>query len=356
MVLARHGPQQHAVRAMPQFLSAGAWDEAPIRCRHGQAVERDRGDDQGVVLLAGRDVPTPGPKSVGVTRQDGGALGTRANGHAGGFLGYASHPGYPLVDRRLSVPQAWLEDEAEAERRQACGIPEGVAFTPQPRRGWTLLQAVHPADGRRCRGVACDEALGRETTRRDHSAGVGLWYDAEVPHDTRGGRARPATAVPGWSGRGRQPTRARVVAGAGEPHAGAVIAAAMPASAGSQQTIQAGSQGPRVADFATLRVITGRDGWPGPEVWLLLRRHPLTGALHTSRSHASQGTPLASLVRMRGRRWPMAPCVEDGKQYLGRGDDDVRSWPGGHHHRTLCILDHGFLVRLQCRFKKTPRA
>jgi len=160
----------------------------------------------------------------------------------------------------------------------------------------------------------------------------------------------------GGHGRGRKPTRARVVAGAVEPQAVAVIAAAVPASAWSQQTMKEGSQGPRVADFATLRVITVRAGLPGPEVWLILRRHPLTGELKPSLSHASQGTPLASLVRMSGMRWPIATGFEDGKQSLGMGDDEVRSWQGWHHHLTLCLLDHCFLVRLQCRLKKTPRA
>ena len=49
-------------------------------------------------------------------------------------------------------------------------------------------------------------------------------------------------------------------------------------------------------------------------------------------------------------------CFEDGKQSLGMGDYEVRSWRGWHHHMTLCILDHFFLVRLQCRWKKKPRA
>jgi SRSO17 transposase len=35
------------------------------------------------------------------------------------------------------------------------------------------------------------------------------------------------------------------------------------------------------------------------------------------------------------------------------GDDEVRSWPGWHHHMTLVILAHFFLVRLQRRLKKS---
>ena len=38
------------------------------------------------------------------------------------------------------------------------------------------------------------------------------------------------------------------------------------------------------------------------------------------------------------------------------GDYEVRSWRGWHHHMTLCILAHHFLVRLQLRLKKNAPA
>ena len=60
----------------------------------------------------------------------------------------------------------------------------------------------------------------------------------------------------------------------------------------------------------------------------MLRRHVWTGALKTSLSHAPAQTPLTTLVRMSGRRWPLDTCVEEGKQFLGLGDDEVRSWRG----------------------------
>jgi SRSO17 transposase len=110
-----------------------------------------------------------------------------------------------------------------------------------------------------------------------------------------------------------------------------------------------------VADFATLRVIAVRDGLPGPEGWLILRHNRLTGELKTYLSNAPVDIPQVTWVRMSGMRWPIETCFEDGKQRLGMGDYAVRSWRGWHHHMTLCVLDHFFLVRLQCRLKKPPR-
>ena len=113
-----------------------------------------------------------------------------------------------------------------------------------------------------------------------------------------------------------------------------------------------GSKGPLVADCATVRVIARREGLPGPEVWLVLRRNAQTGDLKTSVSNAPADTALPRLVRLSGMRWPMETCFEDSKQSLGMGDDEVRSWRGWHHHMTFCILAHGFLVRVRRRLKK----
>jgi SRSO17 transposase len=355
MVLALEGTSQKAVRAMQQFLTEGAWDDEAILTRHWQEVEQALGDEEGVLTLDGSDFPKQGTHSVGVKRQYCGELGKRANCQAGVFLGYASPQGYTLLDRRLYLPQEWLTDEAYADRRRACGVPAETVFTTKPMLGWAMIQAVVQAGTLRCRWVACDEAFGRDTTLLDHVAGLGLWYYAEVPHDTRVWQARPATAIPPWSGRGRKPKRAQLVVGAAEAQSVAAIAATVPASGWAQHIIKEGSKGPIVAEFAMARVVAVRDGLPGPEVWLILRRNVCTGELKTYLSNASPQTPLSTLVRTSGMRWPIEICFEEGKQFLGLGDYEVRSWRGWHHHMTLCILDHFFLVRLRCRLKKTPQ-
>jgi len=187
----------------------------------------------------------------------------------------------PLLDRRLYVPQEWVEDDAYAERRRRCGVPTDLPFKTKPTLGWEMIQAIHRAQTLRVRWVTCDEALGRDTSLLDHLDGIGLWYCAEVPHDTQVWRHRPATAVPLWAGQGRNPTRTRVLAGAAPLEEVGQWAAALPADHWTQHTIKEGSKGPRVAHFAALRVIAVRGGLPGPRVWLVVRRNRLTGELKT---------------------------------------------------------------------------
>jgi SRSO17 transposase len=139
MVLALEGAKAKAVRTMPRFISEGAWEDEPILHRHRQAVEPPVGEDDGVLTLDGSDVLTQGQESVGVKRQHWGEVGKRANGQAGGYVGYASRGGDPLWDRRLAWPHEWVEEGAYAERRQRCGVPQGRTFTTKPTLGWEML-------------------------------------------------------------------------------------------------------------------------------------------------------------------------------------------------------------------------
>jgi SRSO17 transposase len=356
MVLAMRGDDANAIRGMQQFVGAGAWSDQPLLERHWCEVDQTLGDEDGVLTLDGSDFLKQGRESVGVKRQYCGEVGKRANCQAGVFLGYASYAGYTLLDRRLYLPQEWVEDDSYADRRRTCGVPHDITFKTKPELGWDMIRTVVDHQVLRCRWVTCDEAFGRDSALLDQVAGSGLWYFAEVPHDTRVWRQRPETAVPQWSGWGRKPTRARLCPGQAEAEEVKAVAASLPSAQWSRQLIKEGSKGPLVADFAVSRVVAVRDGLPGPEVWLVLRRNLETWELKTYVCNAPTATSLKTLARLSGMRWPIETCFEEGKQYLGLGHYEVRSWRGWHHHMTLCLLAHFFLVRQQQRLKKTSAA
>jgi SRSO17 transposase len=356
MILALQGADANTVRAMQQFISAGAWHDAPILRQHWREVDTTLGDEDGVLTLKGSDFLKQGQRSVGAKRQYCHKVGKWANCQAGVFLGYASVYGYTLVDRRLYLPQEWIKDEAYATRRRKCGMPADLVFQTKPELGWEMIREVSDDQRLRCRWVTCDEVFGRDTAFLDQVARRGLWYCAEVPHDTQLLLHHPATAVPQWSGCGGTPTCWRLGGGQAEATAVAAVAASVPAGIWQRCVIKEGAKGPIVADFACRRVVAVREGLPGPEVWLLLRRHVDTAALTTYVCNAPPATALETLVRMSGMQGSIETCVEECKQYLGMGDYEVRSWRGWHHHMTLCILAHFFLVRQQQALQKTPRA
>lgn len=349
MTLALKGDDQNEIRAMQHFISEGAWDDLKVLRQHWREVAVDLGDEDGVFTLDGSDFPKQGGDSVGVKRQHCGELGKIANCQAGVFVGYASSKGYTLLHSALYLPEEWGKDKAYAELREKCGVPEEVEFRTKPQLGLDMLQAILGEGTLPGRWLACDEAFGRSPGFLDQVADLGLWYYAEIPHDTRVWCARPHTHIPAWSGKGREPTRERLVDGEPAPQTIRYIADALSARVWTRHTIKEGRKGPLVADFAFLRVVAVREGLPGPEVWLILRRAVSTGELKAYLCNAPPHTPPATLVRISGMRWPIETSFEDGKQLVGLGDYQVRSWTGWHHHMTLCVLAHFFLVRLQVR-------
>jgi SRSO17 transposase len=338
------------VQALQQFISLGAWDDAAVLQAHQHLVADTLGDaDTAVLIIDGCDFPKQGTYSVGVARQWCGALGKVANCQASVVACYASQRGYTLVERRLYMPKQWFSP-AYQDRRDRCGVPADLAFQTQPELAWTLIERLHKPQVLPFEWVIGDEHFGNNPVLLDRIAATNLRYLMEVPHDTLVWRERPATAVPPPSGKkGRPPQRARLLADA--PAASRVdVVASDSALRWHYYQIQEGAKGPLVAAFAFVRVVAVRDGLPGPDQWLVLRRSVgERPQLKTYLSNAPATTAHATLVGKSGMRWPVEASILECKSELGMDHYEVRGWVGWHHHMTMTLLAHHFLVRQRCR-------
>jgi SRSO17 transposase len=355
MLLHSEGDDANKIRAMQHFISEGAWDDDAVLAQHAKEVNKDLGEADGVLIIDGSDFPKQGNDSVGVKRQYCGELGKVANCQAGVFLAYASRQGYTLLDRRLYVPKEWLKDEAHADRREACGVPENLSFKTKPELALERVKHLHEAGSLSYRWLTCDESFGRDSAFLDAVANY-TSYLAEVPYDTRVWLSRPETDLPQWSGKGRKPSRQRLKAGSAKAQPVDKLAHALPETSWQRLSIKEGSKGPMLADFACLSVVSVRKGLPGPEQFLILKRDVFSADIKYYLSNASKDTPLKEFARVSAMRWPIESCFEEGKQELGMGDYQLRGWTGWHHHMTLVILAHFFLVSLKLRLKdKAPK-
>ncbi len=363
------------VRALQQFIGAGAWDDAALLVAHERLVAETLGAADGVLILDGRDVPKRGGHSVGVAAQWCGATGKIDNCQAGVFLGYASRQGYTLLDRRLYVPKPWFTD-AFAARRRACRLPADHTFQTKAELAVELVEGWQRRGALPATWLVCDEWFGRQQALLDRVAAVGLRYLAAVPRnthvwplrepaDSRRARPRPRAWVPprAASGKGRLGTPARLHPDSPPALPLTAVAAQVPGRRWQRFRIAAGRKGPIVAAFVALRAVASRSGYreglPGPEVWVLIRRavpsgertdgQPRAPELKYYRSNTPAETPLAELIRICGMRWAIECCFAAGKGERGMDHYELRSWPGWHHHMTLVILAHHFLVRRRRR-------
>jgi SRSO17 transposase len=334
------------VQALQQFISLGAWDDTAVLESHQQLVADTLGDkDTGVLIIDGCDFPKQGNHSVGVARQWCGALGKVANCQASVVACYASQHGYTLVDRRLYMPKSWFTRTYQ-DRREKCAVPADLAFQTQPELAWALIETLHNQQILPFQWVIADEHFGNNPVLLDRITAADLNYLMEVPHDTLVWRERPTTVVPPPSGKkGRPPQRAQLVAEAANPCRVDALAAD-PRLRWRYYQIQEGAKGPLVAAFAFVRVVSVRDHLPGPDQWLVLRRSlGERPQLKTYLSNAPATTSHSTLVHMSGRRWPVESAIEECKSEVGMDHYEVRSWRGWHHHMTMTLLAHHFLVR-----------
>ena len=142
----------------------------------------------------------------------------------------------------------------ENKNEPEIAISKRKTFKTKPQLGLEMLSSIVAEKSLSVRWLTCDEAFGRSTGFLDQVSQLGLWYFAEVPHNTRTWTSAPQVELPTWSGRGRKPTKKRVVEGEAPPVTVLELANSIPETEWSRHIIKEGSKGPIVADFAFRRV------------------------------------------------------------------------------------------------------
>ena len=112
-----------------------------------------------------------------------------------------------------------------------------------------------------------------------------------------------------------------------------------------------GSKGPIVAEVSIRRVRDNREGKPGQELWLIIRRFE-GGRLKYYLSNAPEDIDVEELKGALMRRWPIEQCFEEGKKYLGMDHYEHRSWQSWSRHMLYVFLALLFLLRVRLKFKK----
>jgi SRSO17 transposase len=332
------------IRSMQAFIGASPWRCAPLLHQHQQVVAQTLGEDDGVLLVDESGMPKQGQHSVGVAAQYCGALGKVANCQVGVFVAYASRNGYTLVDGQLFVPECWFDD-AHAAVREEVGLPSDLTFLTKPQLAVALVHAIMERATLPVQWVAADALYGDSPAFRDAIAEAGLWYFTEVACSTLIWRRHPAVIIPPWSGKGRKPTKQRLKTPTNQAYRVDELLKRLPKTTWVRGTVKEGSKGPIVCDFAFVRVTEARQGLPGPRLWLIIRRNLADPSeVKFYLSNAPETIEAVTLVRMCGIRWPIELTFEEGKGEVGMDQYETRSWLGWHHHMTLVMLAHHFLV------------
>jgi SRSO17 transposase len=314
------------------FVGCGVWDDEKVMAELQRHVREELAEPEGVIVLDPSAFPKKGTHSCGVARQWCGRLGKQENCQLGVFLAYASSKGHALLDRRLYLPEDWVDDPV---RRQEGHVPADVTYRKTWEIAHDLLRRSGP--GMPHKWVVGNDEFGRASEFRAALRGDGERYVLDVPCNTNirdlDGRRPPRKK--GCRGRKRKVPFVRVDTWARK----------LPADRWTRFTIRAGAKGPLAVEAVWARVCAKLKRRIGPEERLLVIRtlDPQPDWTY-SLSNASADEPLAELVRARSSRHQIEEVLEEGKGEVGLAHYEVRSWVGWHHHVTLALLALWFLV------------
>src|SRR5215217_4174479 len=227
------------------LLGRAQWDVEAVRDDLRPYVREHLGASQAVLVVDETGFLKKGRHSAGVARQYSGAAGRIENSQVGVFLAYGSRKGHALVDRRLYLPEPWVDD---TERRRAAKVPEEVRFRTKPAIARGMIARALDA-GVPCGWVLGDAVYGADRRLRMMLEGRGQPYLLGV--------------------RGNDTVWAELDGRLGQ-HAPEALARALPPQAWRRLSAGAGSKGERLYDWARVRLV--RLQQPPWDHWLLVRR------------------------------------------------------------------------------------
>jgi len=333
-------------RAMQNFMQDAPFDDARMFKIYKDELSSRVADPGGMLSCDSTEFVKKGKHSVGVLRQYCGRLGKTENCQSGVFIGYASQRGYGLVDYELFMPEKWFTGEYKDLRVIECSVPVDVTFKTKPEMAAEMLSNAFHSGLFPAKWIGCDSFFGNNKPFLD-SLPKECFYFTDIHSPTMVFTSMPEVAVPEYSGRGKRPTRLK----ASFPAVQVSRIATDDSLSWEKVILGEGSKGPIIADVKALRVIECRDGLPGAEAWLYIRR--LTnGELKFSFSNAPADIQRAELHRAAIMRWPIKQCFEEGKSYLGMDHCEARSWTAWHRHIMFVLIAHLFILEVRQRFKK----
>jgi len=340
-------------QSLHHFVGNSPWKEEALIDSIQKTISDRIGDpEDGCIHMDESGFPKQGNASVGVKRQYCGRLGKVENCQVGVFLGYTKDSYRILMDKRLYLPEEWIEDQA---RRKQCDVPENIVFQTKAKLGLEMVRKVQKR-GVPFGWIGLDCYYGQQQWLLAELETDGLLYIADIPCDTRVWLELPKTEIPVRKGkRGRKPTVLKVAEEEKPPFEVRQIASQLDEDQWTRVFVRNTERKELWTRLAYLRVYPVRDGLPGPQTWLILRQDEDTKELKYQFCNASADTPLKRLAQMSHSRYWMERAIQDAKGEADLDEYELRGWRGWHHHMTLTFLAMLFLLELQLDWKtKAP--
>jgi len=337
------------VRNLTNFMGTSKWDEEGMREEYRKDLSGQIACEDGMITLDDTGFIKKGRNSVGVARQYCGRSGKIDNCQVGVMAGYVSPQGYGLIDYELYMPDKWFDD-GHAALRKKCGVPANLKFRTKHQIATDMILNAADSGLFPAKYVGADSAYGSDSKFLD-SLPEGIIYFADVRKDQMVFSERPKLSAPTYSGKGRKPkkevlefqpcTVKKITEDSELPWNDVVLGI--------------GAKGPIITSDKYMRVVEVRDGKPGKDVWLYVRKLS-DGSMKYALCNESADATAEDLRRPALMRWSIEQCFNECKDYLGMDHYESRSWVGWRRHMLLCLIAHLFTIKLRIEYSCKPQS
>ena len=337
------------VRNLTNFMGTSKWDNEGMRKEYRKDLSNQLAHEEGMITVDDTGFPKKGRNSVGVARQYCGRTGKIDNCQVGVMAGYVSPLGYGLIDYELYMPAKWFED-GHAGLRKKCGVPSDLQLKTKNQLATRMILDATGSGLFPVKYVGADSAYGSDSNFLD-SLPEGILYFADVRKDQMVFSSRPKMTTPPYSGKGRRPrndipefpprTVKEIVEDTDLPWNDVVLGI--------------GAKGPIITNDKYVLVTEVRNGKPGNDVWLYVRKLS-DGSMKYALCNESPDASAEDLRKPALMRWSIEQCFNECKEYLGMDHYETRSWVGWRRHMLLCLIAHLFVVKLRMEYSCKPQS
>jgi SRSO17 transposase len=278
-----------------------------------------------------------GDKSACVGRQWLGSIGKQDNGQVAVAAVLCFGALYSLVNQVLFMPEDWAGD---VKRRKVAGIPESIKFQTKPRIALEMIKKAIK-DKVRFGFVGFDALYGTCFWLLDELDQIGVKFMGDIRTNTGIYLADPKPSVPEWSGKGKKLIRLKANTKRTTTEA---YCKELKEKDWKLVAFREGTKGDMQAWFHRKKVwIWDEEKEYAQKYVLVIRKGVDDGDIKYSLTNDHHSSLKTNAFRQ-GQRYFVEKTFKEGKNQVGMGDYQIRSWDGFHRHMAICMLALNFLM------------
>jgi SRSO17 transposase len=310
-------------QSLQHFVTNSPWDGEAVLDQVTTQGSQMLGGDDSCLLIDETSFAKKGKRSVGVARQYSGRAGKIDNCQVAVFAALVAGDKSLPIDFQLYLPKEWTDD---VDRCLKAGIPKDkIQFKTKCQQAIEMVKAAKEKQTK-FNWVGADAGYGKDPKFLGDLCDLNLTFVVDVHKNQSIYLSNPeqsaAQSVEKWVDQQAESDWKTITAR--ESTKGKLIFDYLHVKA----WIKVGSE----KTYSQVRLIVRRN-YKGKD------------DLKFSVSNAPDSISLERLAYMQGQRFWIERAFEDSKGNLGMSDYQLRKWRGWHHHMSLVLLAHLFLLR-----------